>query len=199
MSMDAAEKTLEEMLAWLKEEGVVVAPSTLADFLEVQQDQRKQARVLSRIATGAAQCREVEKAFDQNPAPDLEMLLKLHRVLILQLATQGPAQPESLKLADQMTKTVLACISAKTKAAHKEREVTLAEQKQAEAKKSEQEKALEFCLDAAKSSPEVQELFKTAFAALKRLRAAGGSPTATGGSPVPPTLTAPSNLAVPTK
>lgn len=41
----------------------------------------------------------------------------------------------------------------------------------AEAKKDEAARALEFCLEEAKKYPEVQELFKTAFAALKKAKA----------------------------
>jgi hypothetical protein len=66
----------------------------------------------------------------------------------------------------------LADVTGKSKAHFKEREVTLAEQKAAEAKKTDQEKALEFCLEAAKSFPEVQKLFTAAFGALKKAKAA---------------------------
>jgi hypothetical protein len=44
-------------------------------------------------------------------------------------------------------------------------------EKLTDSKKTEQEKALEFCLDEAKAFPPVQELFKTAFAALKTAQA----------------------------
>lgn len=43
-------------------------------------------------------------------------------------------------------------------------------EKQTDAKKSDQQRALEFCLDEAKGHPEVQELFKSAFAALKKAK-----------------------------
>lgn len=43
----------------------------------------------------------------------------------------------------------------------------------AEARKDEQAKALEYCLEEAKKFPEVQDLFKAAFAALKKARGAG--------------------------
>jgi|GEM_PF-6845574 len=66
----------------------------------------------------------------------------------------------------------LADTTGKTKAHFKEREVTLAEQKASEAKKSDQQKALEFCLEEAKPFPEVIEMFKRAFAALKQAKGA---------------------------
>lgn len=64
----------------------------------------------------------------------------------------------------------LADLTGKTKGNFKEREVTLAEQKFAETKKSDQQKALEMCLEEAKEFPEVLELFKAAFAALKKAK-----------------------------
>ena len=171
LEMDDARKTLPEMIAWLKEEGVSVAPSTLSVWLESARQSRLQEKLLGRITSGARQCREVEAEFAKHPAPELETLIKLHRVLILQLSTEGNANPEFLKLSDQLTNTVLNCISAQTKANFKEREVTLAEQKAAETKKDEQTKALELCLDEARKFPAVQELFRAAFAALKKAKA----------------------------
>lgn len=168
--MDAERKTLPEMQAWLKEEGITVASSTLSAFLSSQRQRLLQDRLLAQIATGARQCQEVEKQFGKNPAPELETLIKLHRSLIMQLATLGNADPEFLKLSDQLTNTVLSVESAKTKAAFKEREIALAEQKYLETKKDEQTKALELCLEEAKGFPDVQELFKAAFAALKKAK-----------------------------
>lgn len=60
--------------------------------------------------------------------------------------------------------------TGQTKAHFKGREVALAEQKFAETKKSEQQKALELCLDEARAFPDVQQLFKDAFAALKKAK-----------------------------
>jgi hypothetical protein len=169
--MEAENKTLAEMLAWLKDEGVRCSASTLSRFLESQRTSRLQDRLLERIATGARHVQEVEKQFQKHPAPELDTLIKLHRDLIFHLSTHGVANPDFVKLADQLTNTVLQAISAQTKARFKEREVSLAERKELEAKKSDQEKALEWCLDEAQKFPEVQEMFKAAFAALKKARA----------------------------
>jgi hypothetical protein len=59
----------------------------------------------------------------------------------------------------------------RTKGAHKERQVALAEQKHVETKKDDGAKALEYCLEEAKQFPAVQELFKVAFAALRKAKA----------------------------
>jgi hypothetical protein len=52
--------------------------------------------LLQQIATGAQQCKEVEEQFGENPAPELETLIKLHRVLIMKLSTQASADPGSM-------------------------------------------------------------------------------------------------------
>jgi hypothetical protein len=96
--MEAECKTLAEMLAWLKEEGVRCSASTLSRFLESQRQSRLQDRLLDRIASGARQVQAVEKSFGKNPPPELETLIKLQRVLILNLSTQANADPELMKL-----------------------------------------------------------------------------------------------------
>lgn len=158
---------IKELQKWLKEEGVTIGHSTLADFVSQLLDKRERDQLLDRITSGASQVREVEERFKDNPAPGLETLVKIYRVLILQLTTSGQADAELLKLSDQLMNTFAQILSAQTKAAFKEREVTLAEQKALEAKKSDQQKALEMCLDEAKQFPAVIDLFKQAFAALK--------------------------------
>lgn len=98
LDMDAARKTLEEMRAWLKEEGCVVSLSSLSRFLESSRSRLLQEKLLAQITSGAQQCAAVEKQFGKNPAPELETLIKLQRVLILNLSTQANADPELMKL-----------------------------------------------------------------------------------------------------
>ncbi|HEV2329235.1 MAG TPA: hypothetical protein VGY56_10645 [Verrucomicrobiae bacterium] len=122
-------KTLDEMVAWLKLEGTCVAKSTLSVFLDKQRQQRAQSQLLQSISSGAEQCKAVESEFARNQAPELETIIKLHRVIILNLTTLGQANPKLLSLADTMTQTVLQAISAKTKAELETRKLNLAEQK----------------------------------------------------------------------
>lgn len=105
--MDAEKKTLQEMLAWLREEGVRCSASTLSRFLESQRQARLQDRLLARIASGAEQVRQVEKQFGKNPPPELETLIKLQRVLILNLSTQANADPDLMKLVSQSFGSVM--------------------------------------------------------------------------------------------
>lgn len=132
LAMDDEKKTIAEMIAWLKMEGVTASAGLLGGddgYLAKLRSQRLQSRLLSQIATGARQCQEVEQEFSRNAAPELETLIKLHRVLILQLTTQGNANPEFLKLADQLMRTAMEFVSGQTKAAHKERELKVSEGK----------------------------------------------------------------------
>jgi len=166
VSMELEGKTLKAMIKWLQQEGVTVSYSTLSEYLSALRDKRREKSLLAQITTGARQSKEVQSAFEQNPAPELETLIKLVRVLIMQLSTGGVDNPEMLQLADRMTNTVVMFLSGQTRAAQKEREVTLAELKHAETKKDDATKALELCLEEAKGTP-AEELFKQAFAALK--------------------------------
>jgi hypothetical protein len=172
LEMDDEKKTIAQMVDWLKAEGVTASTGLLGGedgYLAKLRRSRLQDRLLAQITSGSDQCSQVEKAFAKNPAPELETIIKLHRVLILQLSTIGNANPEILKLSDQLTNTVINCISAQTKAAFKEREVTLAETKAAESKKTDQQKALEYCLAESKGTP-AEEIFKSAFIALKKAK-----------------------------
>lgn len=171
VNMELEGKTLKVMIKWLQEEGLTVSYSTLSEYLSGLRDQRREERLLAQITTGSRQRKQVEQAFAENPAPELETLIKLVRVMIMQLSTGGVDHPEMLKLADQMTNTVVTFLSAQTKAAFKQREVTLAEEKHLETKKDNATKALELCLEESKGTP-AEELFKRAFAALQQAKGA---------------------------
>ncbi len=129
MQMDAEKKTYAEMVAWLKREGVICVIPTVPSFLEAERSRRLEAQLLENIMTGAQQCRDVEKQFGENSPPALETLIKLHRVIILRLATQANANPQFLKLADQLLRTVMEYFNSQTEIAQKERALRLAEDK----------------------------------------------------------------------
>jgi hypothetical protein len=177
-AMEIEGKTLAEMMEWLKLEGCVISQGALSNYLSKLRESRRQSEVLRQIATGARQSKEVKAAYAKDPAPELDTLIKYFQTIIFQLSTWGSINPDALKLADQLTNTVLSFISARTKAAHKEREVALAEQKYVETKKDEGQKALEYCLSEAKELPEVQELFKAAFLGLQKAKRGAATPPA---------------------
>ena len=164
-------KTIAQVQEQLRLDGCSVSSGRLSEWWTAREKVFNTRQILGDITSGAEHCREIDSAFAKNPAPHLETVIKVFKVLIMQLATKGTAEPEFLKLADQLSRTAIEFISGQTKAAFKERELTIEEQKFAESKKDEQTKALEFCLEEAKKFSAVQELFRAAFAALKKAKA----------------------------
>jgi len=98
--------TLQKAQESLKEDGISVALSTLSQWWSARRGRMMEERLLDRIASGAAQCREVEAELADNPAPELKTLIGLHRVLILKLATEGNADAEKLELVNRMMREV---------------------------------------------------------------------------------------------
>ena len=163
-------KTIAQVQEQLRLDGCSVSSGRLSEWWTAREKVLTQRRVLGDITSGAEHCREIDQAFAKNPAPQLETVIKVFKVVIMQLATKGTAEPEFLKLADQLSRTAIEFISGQTKAAFKERELKIEEAKFSESKKDEQTKALEACLEEAKAYPSVQELFKAAFIALRKAR-----------------------------
>jgi hypothetical protein len=81
--------------------------------------------LLAQIASGARQCKEVEKQFAENPAPALETIIKLQRVLIMKLSVQANADPALIELVAKLTKPTMEF----AKLQEKRREMELAEAK----------------------------------------------------------------------
>src|SRR5262249_9602916 len=84
-----------------------------------------QERVLSHLAEAAQLCTVVERQLAASSAPELETLIKLHRVMILKLSLEANAAPELLKLVAQLMKPVMDWARLQEKC----RELELAEQK----------------------------------------------------------------------
>src|SRR5258706_5424863 len=89
--MDERHDTLHEMAAWVRQQGVSVDSRYISRYLTIRRRARLQVQLLENITSGAQQCAEVEKRFRKDPAPGLETLIKLLRVVILQLSTQAQA------------------------------------------------------------------------------------------------------------
>jgi hypothetical protein len=95
-------------------------------------EQLADQRLLERIARGAAICAQVEQQLAQHPAPGLETLIKLYRVMILKLSAQKEVDSDLLKLANDLMKPVLDWARLEEK--RKERE--LAERKYRDRKRA---------------------------------------------------------------
>src|ERR1700739_4658108 len=90
--------TLAQAADRLRELGCNVTVANLSHWCRVRRQQQWQEQLLHEISSGAQQCEQVEKEFAEAAAPDMETLLKLHRVLLLQLSTQASADPQLIQL-----------------------------------------------------------------------------------------------------
>jgi hypothetical protein len=104
---EAESLTLAQMCERLAEAGCKVSPSRVSDYLSRSRSDKMRADLLTQISTGAQQIKDVEEQFSRNPAPGLETLIKLNRVLILKLSTMGNADPSLIELATSLTKTAM--------------------------------------------------------------------------------------------
>jgi len=66
-----------------------------------------QERVLDQIAEAARLCHELREHFAAHPAPEMDTIVKLHRVLLLKLSAQTDLAPELLDLVKELIKPVM--------------------------------------------------------------------------------------------
>ena len=140
-------KTLAEVRDQLKRDGCSVSLSRLSGWWSARQGHLQEAMLLAQITNGARQCREVEQQFSTNPAPELETIIKLQRVLIMKLSVQANADPELIELVARLTKPTMEY----AKLQEKRRELELQESKYRDLVAT-QKRALEKELGQAKSS-----------------------------------------------
>jgi len=103
-------------------------------------------RLLAQIRAGARHCKALETEFGLNPPPELETLIKLHRVMVLQLSSQEEAKRASIGLVTALMRPVMEW--ARLQERRKERE--LAEEKY-RAQVAAQKAAIQRELEAAKA------------------------------------------------
>ena len=84
-----------------------------------------QERLLAQIAEAGKLCQEVEAELSQHRCPELETIIKLHRVLALRLSGEAEAIPDHFKLVSSLMKPLIEWARLEEK--RKQRE--LAEQK----------------------------------------------------------------------
>jgi hypothetical protein len=102
-----AGKTLKEAQEQLRLDGCAVSLGRLSAWWQGRQAARQEEELLRQIASGAAQHKAVEAEFARHPAPELETIIKLHRVLIMKLSTQANAEPDLLETLGRLMKPVL--------------------------------------------------------------------------------------------
>ncbi len=97
--------------------------------------ERMREQLLNHISEGARHCAEIEREFGRNPPPELETLIKLHRLMVFQVSSQEGAKREAIGLITALMRPVMEWARLQEK--RKERE--LSEQKyrdQVEAQKA---------------------------------------------------------------
>jgi len=165
LAMDDATKTIQEMVAWLKTQGVETSASNVSAFL-ISRRQRRELRAQLHLEKELGET--VEEWFVAEGGPKLETLMGLFKVLVLKLATGKDLDPQLLKLADRLARTAIGYAHDQERAAYRERKLVMEEAKHAEWVKCEQTRALELSLDESKKYPAVADMFRAAFAALRK-------------------------------
>ena len=64
-------------------------------------------RLLEQINAAARHCHQVEQQFGNNPPPELETLIKVHRVIVLQLSAQKEFKAETVRQITALMKPVM--------------------------------------------------------------------------------------------
>src|SRR5450756_68464 len=96
LQMDTEKKTLNEIIEWLKSQGMETATSTLSDFLISRRRRRQMKEQLNGEKDAVESFQEWSK---ENPNPTLEAVIERLKMLALSLSMQQEAAPEVLKLA----------------------------------------------------------------------------------------------------
>jgi hypothetical protein len=143
-AMDAAKNTLAEMQQWLSDQGVTVSCQGISKFLISRRKRRWQRETLALIATGRQNIESAKPAFQANPEPDLDTLIKLSRVIIFEHAAQLDVGRRSTGVAVQIDKMVQTYITRHAKLESRKKEFDLAERRLAlrEASLREKQQAL---------------------------------------------------------
>jgi len=91
------------MLNAKQEWGIKIGKTALYRWFHKDDD----LKVLSFIATGADMNRKIEKAYQANPAPEVETLVKLCKTLVMQLSVKGATDKDALESANSLFHSVL--------------------------------------------------------------------------------------------
>jgi len=102
--------------------------------------------LLAQIGEGARHCKAIEAEFGKNPPPELETLIKVHRVMVLQLSSQKETERETIGLVTALMRPVMEWARLQEK--RKERELA---QEKYRAQVAAQKAAIQRELEAAKA------------------------------------------------
>jgi hypothetical protein len=99
--------TYDQVRAQLRLDGCDVSSGRLSEWWQARRSAKQQRQLISQIVTGARAAREVETEFGQNPAPELDVIIKLLRVLILQFSTEANDNRDVVKQLSALMKPVM--------------------------------------------------------------------------------------------
>lgn len=158
-------KTLSQMQQGLAADGCVSSLSSLSEYLSRRRSAALERELFERIASGGRMNQELDTAYRENPAPDIERLIQVSKTLIMTLQVQGAANPKLLTLANNMQQTVLTYLSGRTKAELEsaklklgERKIVLLEEAAERARRTEE--VLDANVSAEEQAKRIREIFK---------------------------------------
>lgn len=99
--------SLTEARERLAKLGAQVSVARLRRWQRQRESQQLEELLLDQIARGARLCARVERQLRRHPAPGLETLIQLHRVLVLKFSLEADAAPGLLRLVKDLMKPVL--------------------------------------------------------------------------------------------
>jgi hypothetical protein len=82
-------------------------PKSRTSDLPPDDPEELQERLLEQIAEGGKLCQEIESRLRQHHSPELETIIKLHRVLVLSLSAEAQAMPERFHLVSSLMRPVM--------------------------------------------------------------------------------------------
>jgi hypothetical protein len=97
----------KEAIKRLAKKGCSVCDRTLYAWWRKRRSKLLEERMLTQLGEAGKQCAELEKAFEKNPAPEIETLIKLHRVMALKLSNEVEGTPEIARLVAAIMKPLL--------------------------------------------------------------------------------------------
>ena len=157
--------TLDAALARLKQShGVSSSRSRLSTWLEAQRQAVMQERILGSITSGAQTTREIEKQFGKHPPPETAQLVKVLKVITMQLSLQSTANPLLLEMVNPLMRSILDFAKIQEKRADREQD----REKWQAAQKSKIEAGLDALFTEVKHNAEALALFEKFKAVIRK-------------------------------
>ena len=174
VQMDENKTTLPEIVAWLGQRGVATSGNNVSKFLINRREEAELQEQQERLASRSNKCVAFEEWLAKHPTPDLGAVIKMFKLLMMEMAASKTVEPEVLKLADRLTRTALRFVNDQGRAEYRTRKLVMEEAKHAEWVKLERTRAMELCLDEAKKYPDIADMYRAAFDALRKRRKENG-------------------------